>query len=306
MTTRTLPAVLAVLLASCGGCGPDAPVAPPPRPAQPFRFRLVGPAPWNATVHCATGDAIGGDAAWEPAILDPQGGFVVRGREGEAYAVRAEAAPTAAERRMLWGFTASGTLGTGVLADPPGAVVVEAPPRATIELTAPAGHAGPDVITVYQEGTRTAASAIRDEQHGLDIAVWTVGDHEDGNSYRMRAPPRPWRLDELAPGRCVLAARTDGRQWTALRVDLSAGAFVTIDAGAQPPADEAGAVVCEDPFALLLLGGELAVPAPRRTTRLQFRSRWEGVPAGAHRLRYADGREVEITVEPGAEVRLGR
>ena len=197
---------------------------------------------------------------------------------------------------MLWMIDARGVLGGGN-----GQTVVQAPPRVRLGFLAPAGSGGPDSITLYHEETGTCATAYRDPRQALFLAIW---DADGGNAYRNIAPPRPWQVDDFAPGTYVVGAHLTGRQWLARRVTLVAGETTELDAGGQP---EGGAtVICEDGDALLLLGGELAVPAPRITTTLQFRSVWRGVPPGTHVMRYPDGREVEVVAREGEESRLGK
>ena len=114
--------------------------------------------------------------------------------------------------------------------------------------------------------------------------------------------PPGWLAHEVLS--CVVAARTEGHQWMAVRADLTAGAKLDLDVGRQ--AEGGGSVVCEDPNATLLLAGEFPVPAPRLRTDLQYRGKWDGVPPGAHQIRYPDGRRVDIEVTEGGTTKVGK
>ncbi len=306
-----IAAAAAALFAGCDGQD-SAPVSPADGPAKtapqlaPHRFRLEGPRPWNGALYFAVGAAIDGDEPYEGTILDESGVFYVAGPPHAPYHVRSEIRPTAAERRMLWMVDARGILGPGVSVAP-GArddaepVVARAPPRTRIIFRAPAGDGGPDAVTLVHEASGTSATAYRDPRQGYFLAIW---DDVAGNAYRNIAPARPWSIDDFAPGEYVIAARLEGRQWTARRATLSPGVPLVVDAGVLPAGG--GTVICEDGNAWLLLGGDLPVPAPRITTTLHLRSVWHGVPPGAHAVRYPDGREVEIAVEDGGTTRLPR
>jgi len=280
-----------------GGGGEPAVAAPPVE----HRFRLRGPRPSKNQLYHAVGDEIDAGRPYTGAILDEAGGFVLTGPPGAPFHVRSEQDPTPAERRMLWMVDVRGTLGAGWAGPTDEPTEVVAPPRATVALHAPAGTGGPDAVSFHHEASATSATAWRDPRHGYFLAIW---DAAGGNAYRDIAPPRPWTIDDIAPGSYVVGTRTEGRQWTARRVTTGPDAPLAVDAWAAP--EGGGRVTCEDPGALLLLDGELPIPAPRITTALQFRSSWKGVPPGRHAVRYADGREVEIDVRDGAATRLGR
>ena len=309
MTARShmasLTLALAGALVACDGSGSDEPIPTAtleaPAEIKAFRFILDGPLPWNETVYYATGDGIDGDEAYSGAILSSGGLFIVRGSEGAPYHIRSEPRPSAAEKRVLWMVEARGVLGDGLTDITAEAIRVEAPPRALIRFEAPGGSAGPDSVTLFQEETRTRATAYRDPRSAFFLAVW---DDHAGNAYRQLAPPRPWVVQDFAPGRYVIAARTEGRQWAAWRAELSPERPFEIDSGVQ---SQGGAtIICEDADALLLLNGELAIPAPRITTTLQYRAAWHGVPPGKHAVLYPDGRRVGVEVADDQELRLGK
>jgi len=301
---RALLPLLALAATACDGSG--APVAPTPAgrtaPAAaqptPHYFRLLGSRPWNDTVYAAVGDEIDSGRPYKGAILEESGMFVVFGPEGAPYHVRSEVNPKASEERMLWMVEARGTLGSGSRS---GAVEVTAPPRAIVTLRAPAGTAGPDAVTFLDESTKTCATAYRDPQHAMFLAIW---DARGGNAYRNVAPPRPWRIPDIKPGTYVIGAHTAGHHWTARRVTIGPDAPLEIDAGAAP--EGGGTVVVENDQALLLLDGDLAIPAPRITTTLAYRSVWKNVPPGTHGVRYPDGRELPVDVKEGETTKLGR
>lgn len=301
--------LVALAAAACDGSG--TPPAPAPAPAAgtgaaaakptPFRFRLLGSRPWNETVYAAVGDEIDSGRPYKGALLEESGIFVIPGAQGAPYHIRSEVNPKPSEERMLWMVEARGTLGAGAAGGAPGVVEITSPPRAVVTLHAPAGTAGPDAVTFFDESTRTCATAYRDPQHAMFLAIW---DAHGGNAYRNVAPPRPWRIPDIKPGMYVIGAHTAGHHWTARRVTIGPDAALAIDAGAAP--EGGGTVVVENDQALLLLDGDLAIPAPRITTSLVYRSTWKNVPSGAHRVRYPDGREVPVVVKDGATTKLGR
>jgi len=296
-------ALLLVLLAcapaACGGCGEDPPVTPPPVPnngaapaVEEFTFRWHGPRPWNDTVYVGTGEVLASSQRFPGRVLGELGEFVVGGVPGGAYVVRTEPLITEAERALLWHVEVAGEF------ESQQPITLVAPQRARIRVQAP-GHGGPDELVLYDEETGTSGSALRDENKALFLCAWKG---RDGNGYRHRAPARPWVCDEFLPGPCVVAARTRGRQWVALRTDLSPGTDVRLDVGEAP--EGGGTVICEDENALLVLDAEFPLPAPRISIDLAFRATWKGVPPGEHVVRHPDGHEVDITVEDGGEVRL--
>ena len=267
-----------------------------------YHFVLEGPHPRDDTFYYAVGSAVDGDAAYAGAILNERSLFVIEGSPGDAYHVRTEPRMTPADVRMRWSVDLRGTLGDAADAGGNASVNVTAPEKARIQVVVGPSSGGPDFVTLYDEVSKTAACAVRDANLGLITAAWDA--RGKGNAFRESAPPRPWVIEEFAPGPCVVGARAEGRQWMAIRVDLGAGAAIDMDVGRQPKGG--GIVICEDPNAVLLLAGEFAIPAPRRTTALQFRSRWAGVPPGKHKVRYPDGRVEEIAVTNGEETRLGK
>ncbi len=304
MRRTALAAAAALLVAGCGWSGCSKPPAPVPATPLWYRFRVTGPQPWNDTLHVAVGEHVDDASPYEGVIVDEERVFQFEGLPGRHWHIRSEAAPTPAERRMLWMADATGVLPAEPPAEP---IEFAMPERARIRVRTSPSAGGPDQLTLYVEPTATApaacATAVRDPQVGLFIALFDARTGK-GNAYRLLAPPQPWDAEEFAPGACVVAARTAGHQWTARRADVSPGEFVEFDAEAQPAGG--GTVVCEDASAVLLLGGTLGIPAPRLNTDLQFRARWEGVPPGTHRVRHGDGREQDVSVTDGADVRVGR
>ena len=266
-----------------------------------FHFELDGLRPRDNTLYYAVGSDVDGKAPYVGTIVDATSIFVIEGRPGDAYHMRTEPRMTPADTRMRWTVDLRGTLGDASTADGKVVVKVASPARARIHVVASLGMAGPDFLTLFDEGSKTAACAVRDPSFGMITAAW---DSAAGNALREAAPPRPWVVEEFAPGRCVIGARTHGRQWMALRADVGPGTTIDMDVGRQPSGG--GTVICEDSGAVLLLGGEFPIPAPRLTTNLQFRSKWDGVPPGKHKVRYPDGRVEDINVTDGDETRLGR
>jgi hypothetical protein len=297
-------------LACDGASGPSGGAAPAQGEQAEKRlhhFRLLGPLPWNKTVYYAIDDAIDAAAPYVGAIVGDNRVFVLSAPAEARFHIRSERLSTEAERRMLWMVDSRGTLGDGVsdtnipIAEIEEIRDVTAPERAVVTLTAPAGSGGPDALTFYDEETGTCATAYRDPRHAYFLAVW---DADTANAYRNVAPPRPWKLEDIAPGTYVVGAVTAGRQWTARRVEIGPRKPLEIDAGAAPAGG--GTVVCEDSRALLLLNGELAIPAPRITAALAYRSTWKNVPPGSHKVRYPDGREVDVDVVEGETTKIGR
>ncbi len=291
--------LLALSPAACGGCGEDEPVTPPPVPKngeapvpETFTFRWEGPRPWNDTVYVGTGEMLATSQPFPGRMLGPPGEFVVTAPRGTAYEVRTELILTDAERGMLWHVDSAGVFDT---AEP---IRIVAPQRSLIRIDG-GPHAGPDELVLYDEETGTSGSAIRDETKALFLCAWKG---RDGNSYRIRAPARPWVCNEFGAGSRVVAARTRGRQWVVLRAELSPGHEIRVPVGAAPTGG--GTVHCDDENALLVLDDEFPIPAPRMAADLTFRATWEGVPPGEHVVRYPDGDEVDITVEDGGEVML--
>jgi len=269
--------------------------------ALAFHFKLDGPRTSNNTLYYAVGDDVNGDAPYAAAIINNRSILVIEGLPGDAYHVRSEPLETRADERMRWTISTRGTLGAAADAGGANVSTIVAPARARVHVLAPPGMGGPDFVMFYDEKTNAAAGAVRDPTRGLITAAW---DSEPGNAYRDAAPARPFILDEFAPGPCVIAARTEGHQWMALRADVGPGAELDMDVGRQPKGG--GSVICEDPIAVLLLAGEFPIPAPRLTTELQFRSKWDGVPPGKHKVRYADGRVVDVVATDGETTRIGK
>ena len=156
------------------------------------------------------------------------------------------------------------------------------------------------------EGSGARLAAVRDPLKGLTFATWDTRHAPDPDPWiaaTMTAPTRPWTWSDVRPGKFAIAARAEGRQWVARRVELKAGAAETFDVAAQPKGG--GSVVCEEGAAELLIDGDVPV-APLRIVRDLFRTRWDGVPPGKHAVRFPDGRRVDVRVADGETVTLKR
>jgi len=309
-TMRIATLALLCCVGTLVGCNGDAPQdgsEKPPRVAEnaglTYHFKVDGPRTSTNTLYYAVGKDVDSSHPYTGTIIDDFSVLLIEGRPGDAYHVQNEPSLTPAEKRMRWTVDARGTLGDAESAESAesGTIVVTA--RARIHVLAPGGKGGPDFVTFYEEKTNSSACAVRDPARGLITAAWNT-QSGNGNAFRETAPARPWTLEEFAPGPCIVAARTEGHQWMAVRADIGPGTELDLDVGRQPPGG--ATVICEDRGALLLLAGEFAIPAPRVTTELQYRSKWDGVPPGKHKMRYPDGRVVDVIAKDGETVRLDK
>ena len=295
----------AVPLAACDGNDPEIrPAGAPEAPGTPYVLRWTGAAedmPWNRTLYPADARPGAVDASRTAIFFEGDPGAVVAGRPGERWSLLSEIAPNRAMTRLLWIYAAQGEFGEAREIDLPPR------PRARIGLTGSEGvEKGADTITVSDEEGGTRLVAVRDPVGPVRFALWDGSGSPEKEDWRvsdLTGRLRPWTWAEVRPGKFAIAARCDGRQWLARRVELRAGATEILDVARQPPGG--GTVVCDNPRAELLLGGDLPVPAIRIVQDF-YRARWQGVPPGKHAVRYPGGRTVEVTVEDGATVQLPR
>ena len=273
--------------------------APPPKsgPLRRYTFVVDNGRTWNDAVFVGIGDGAGGTALGDGPLtgrrIEEDGTFVVEARAGDEWLVRTEPGPTAAERVLLWLHEERGRFGDDET------VRIGLREREPVQLRTD-GVIGPvDRIVVHDEESGASACVVRDPRTFLGLCVWDKGG---GKAYRHRAPPRPFSADQLLTRGRVVAARSGERQWVAVRVRADQRGPVVLDVAAAPAGG--ATLTSEDPHALLLLNGELPLPAPRVTTELVFRSVWHGVPPGRHVVRTSDGKEHPVTLKDGEEASI--
>lgn len=298
-------AVACLVAAACDGDGGTSPAKTPARVEREYLLVLRGvPAdlPFNRTLFLTTA-ANPGERPLGCVFFEDELGVRVLGCVGDPWRLRSEEAPTAAVERMLWMTDVEGRFGDSA------EVEVPLTARSVVHVTGdPADGPTDDVLTVADTASPARLAAVRNSARGLSFAVW---DETTWTQLSSVAPERPWAWRDSRAGDRVFAARTEGRQWVAVRATLGPDAPVFLDARAQPPG---GGVVVVDrvPFAPgskfggcdLLLRGELAIPQ-LRLTQEHTRARWAGVPPGRHAVRFPDGSTVDVHVEDGREVRVG-
>jgi len=281
---------------ACDGTTPPGATARPP--VKTYLFRLTGnPAwiPWNRTLYLTAASNPDPKSPLQCVFFEDEPGVRVDGVPGDSWRLRSEPETTPAVERMLWMTDARGVFAEAETIDVPLA------PRAEVVLTGTEAEGGTDdVLTCLDEETGSRLAAVRNSTKELRFAAW---DAKTWRAHWMAAPPRPWTWNESRPGKYVIAARAEGRQWIALRAELRPGAPVVLDVAAQPKGG--GSVRCDAAGADLLLGGDLPVPCLRLAEDTLV-ARWAGVPPGRHAVRYPDGTVVAVDVADGAEVTLPR
>lgn len=304
----------ALVLAQCDGGKPrGAPPSPPAaNAAKPHTYTFTwrgkeADMTWNRALWLTARD--GGKASPAVPLIFFEDEELARaeGHPGGEWSVCSEETPNRAMRAVMHMIEVRGTFGDPA-ADPAAAsITIHVPPRALVALTGREdADPGPDILTAADEsGARLVAR--RDVVTGLELGVWDASKPEgkqDPRFGKQQAPTRPWTYGEIREGvPLVLAAKTGGRQWMAVRATLKAGETLTLDVAARPQGG--GTVVCDDPCSELLLDGELPIPAARLVLYF-LRARWENVPPGRHKLRHGDGRVVDLDVKDGEELKVGR
>lgn len=296
---RAGPIVLLLAFVALGTPGCDGSAPTPVTPSIRYTLRVTGPVddrPIYPKLFIRTRPGAEDPwGSWGAYPYEHDGSLALDAPAGAEYELWSEREPSEAMRTVFWMVSGRGTLPATAGTEVP----VPLPPRTRVRVLTGDSPNGVDILTVYDESSGTAGWAVNSPTKNLYEGY---GRGDDTNTYQRMALQRPILIDTFRAGEYVVAARVNGRQWTARRMKLEADALFDLDAGRRP--EGGGRVLCENGDALLLLNAEFPIPMPWERTDFRYRCEWDGVPPGDHAVRYPDGSVVPVTVEDGKQVVL--